>query len=421
MASDANIVGPFDRKRLDALAATFRQEDALAALTVATASAGDLARQPKLAIKPFTVDSAQAAVSPDCSYRLLVGALESAKRSITAYVYNIGAQFLLDVLKAKHASGVKIRVMVDANDPHDKKSREFENLKKLGIAVGLAPSTGDRRVFTVCHQKYVVVDGTTTVVESANWAESSIPVAKKVGQYKAGNREWLIRVDSKDVAAWFEDLFDKDWAIPAKVGLALVAPSPQLTTELQSAALFTAPSQLFDIKSATKQVGLLPLISPVNYLDEVQKAIAKAKRRVYIQQQYILAGDGVSDLLEVVHEKAKTCDVRIIVSPKFVKGWESSVSTLRAAGLLRTLRAQNLTHVIHCHNKGVIIDDDRTVVSSTNWSENSILRARETGFLVSSKELTGYYASVFEQDWQDGIAPARVKALHVSLSPGEMV
>jgi phosphatidylserine/phosphatidylglycerophosphate/cardiolipin synthase-like enzyme len=168
-------------------------------------------------------------------------------------------------------------------------------------------------------------------------------------------------------------------------------------------------------------VTLLPVISPVNYLAEVMAVLKMAKQRIWIQQQYVTAGEGVTDLLEIVHERAKTCDVRIVTSPKFARSWEQTVETLRAAGLLGKLRAQNLQHVIHCHNKGVIVDDKHAVVSSTNWSENSILRAREAGFLVGSKELTGYYASVFEIDWKEGIAPERVKALTVSVSPSEMI
>ena len=420
MSSQRKPVGLFDHKRLAALAVRFREEEASAALTVSAASRGDLSRQPKLAIRSFAVSAAQAAVSPDCSYRLLVAALESAKRSITAYVYNIGAPFLLDILKAKHAAKVKVRVMVDANDPNDKKSREYENLEKMGIEIKLAPSSGNRRVFTVCHQKYVVIDGKVTVVESANWSESAFPRAKKVGEYKPGNREWLLRVDDKGAAAWFESLFEADWDIPETAGLGSVAPSQVLTAELQSAALFVAPKTVFDIKASTQNVRLLPIISPVNYLDEVGKAIKKASGRVYVQQQYIKAGDGVNELLEILHERAKTCDVRIIVSPRFVQAWEATIDTLRAAGLLRKLRAQNLKHVIHGHNKGVIVDDDQTVVSSTNWSENSIMRAREVGFLIASRELTSYYASVFEQDWQDGIAQQRLKAQSVALPPSEM-
>ena len=422
MATKSQPALPFNSKKLERLAAQYREDEAVAALTAAASGPGDLSRQPKLTFKEYSVTKVQAAVSPDCSYRLLMGALNSAKVSITAYVYNIGAPYILELLKQKLAAGVKVRVMVDPNDPSDQKSLEWDHLKSLkGIDLKLSPSTGTRRVFTVCHQKYVVVDGKTVVVESANWAVSSIPVVTKPGEYKPGNREWLIRVNDSKLAAWFEQLFQLDWDIPDKVGLSVGVASQTLSAQLLPLALFVAPAELFDIKSATKPVTLLPLVSPVNYLDEVSKALNKAKNRIYIQQQYIIAGKGVNDLLRIVHKKSTSCQIEIVVSPKFAKAWQSSVDTLRAAGLGQFLRAQNLQHVIHCHNKGLIIDNDVAVVSSTNWSENSILRARETGFLITSQELNAYYASVFDEDWQDGVAPQRVGARMVAVSPSEMV
>lgn len=181
------------------------------------------------------------------------------------------------------------------------------------------------------------------------------------------------------------------------------------------------PNCLTSSQPATKLVGLLLLISPVNYLAEMSKALKAAKRRICIQQQYITAGNGVNELLEIVHSKTSQCDVRIIVSPKFPTAWDKTQKTLRAAGLLGALRAQNLVHVIHGHNKGVIIDHDQVVASSTNWSENSITRAREAGLLVRSKELTSYFAGVFELDWADGINPSRLKARTVEVSAAEMV
>jgi phosphatidylserine/phosphatidylglycerophosphate/cardiolipin synthase-like enzyme len=413
---------PFDQHALDRLATQFRAEEAADAVSTIQSAAGDLSREPHLSFKTFTVGSVLAAVSPDCSYRLLVGALSEAKHSITAYVYNIGAPYLLELLKRKLALGVTVRVMVDPNDPNDQKSKEWEHLQALpGIDLRLAPSSGSRRVFTVCHQKYVVVDGKTVVVESANWAVSSIPVVKHSGEYQPGNREWLIRVDDKDVAAWFTHLFQLDWDIPEQPDVALAEPALSVGTHLEAVATFSPPGKLFDIASAASPVTLLPVVSPGNYLAEVGKALRRAKKRISIQQQYILAGKGVNDLLKIVHEKATSCEIRIIVSPKFAKGWQSSVDTLNAAGLGKFLRAQNLQHVIHCHNKGVIIDDDHVVVSSTNWSENSILRARETGFLVGSKEIAGYFRSVFDLDWKEGLLPAKVATQMIPVAASEMV
>jgi phosphatidylserine/phosphatidylglycerophosphate/cardiolipin synthase-like enzyme len=47
----------------------------------------------------------------------------------------------------------------------------------------------------------------------------------------------------------------------------------------------------------------------------------------------------------------------------------------------------------------VIVDRRSVVVSSTNWSDNSIERAREAGVVVESPEVAGYFASVFDFDW----------------------
>jgi phosphatidylserine/phosphatidylglycerophosphate/cardiolipin synthase-like enzyme len=421
MASEASPLGEFNAKRLNEVAREVRLLEAESALTVAATRKGNLALQPKLSFKNFAVTKAQVAVSPDCSYRLLTQAIEGAKKSITAYVYNIGAPYILELLKKKLKEGVTLRVMVDPNDPNDSKSQEFEHLKKLGkFDLQLSPSSAARPVFTVCHQKFVVVDHVTTVVESANWATSSIPPATKVGQYVPGNREWLIRVDDKDLAAWFEDLFDKDWNIPPTAGLAAAAASPVVPAILEDASSFVPLEQLFDIVAATKAVNVLPVISPVNYLTKIGELLRSAKSRIWLQQQYITAGDGVNDLLQIVHDKAKTCDVRIIVSPKYASSWYASVNTLKAAGLYGKLRAQNLQHVIHCHNKGVLVDDEHVVVSSTNWSENSITRAREAGLLVRSRELTDYYAGVFDLDWKDGTAPTRVSARTVAVAATEM-
>jgi len=423
MASSVkNPAGTFDRKRLEAVAAEVRMLEAESALTASASRKGNLTLQPKLSFKSFPVSQVSVAVSPDCSYRLLMEAIDSAEKSITAYVYNISAPYILALLKKKLQQGVKLRVMVDPNDPNDNKSEEFANLKKLGnFELQLSPSSAARPIFTVCHQKFVVVDHKTTVVESANWATTSIPAAKQAGQYVPGNREWLIRVDDKDLAAWFEDLFQKDWDIPPPAVLAAVAPTPAAATVLESAALYVPPSRLFDIGLATKAVSVYPVVSPVNYFEKIGDLLKTAKQRIWLQQQYITAGNGVNELLEIVHDKAKTCDVKIILSPKYPSSWNSSVKTLKAAGLYGKLRAQNLKHVVHCHNKGVLVDDRHVVVSSTNWSENSVTRAREAGLLVTSRELTDYYASVFQLDWDEGVAPARLAATTIAVAATELV
>ena len=75
------------------------------------------------------------------------------------------------------------------------------------------------------------------------------------------------------------------------------------------------------------------------------------------------------------------------------------MDTLEAFNLKDRLRAMNLTYYTHLHNKGLIFDRQKVLVSSTNWSENSISRAREAGVLVESAEIAEYFAGVFDYDW----------------------
>ena len=156
-------------------------------------------RMPKIDIpaKPFRVTKLTSAVSPDCSYRLLSEVLNSAQRTLLIYVYEISADYLIDLVSKAHRRGVQIKMMYDHSGTH---AADREVLEALPIHLKVAPSFGGRGVFTVCHQKFVVADGKTVVVESANWAKTSIPLIEEGDPYKKGNREWLVQIDDRDVA-----------------------------------------------------------------------------------------------------------------------------------------------------------------------------------------------------------------------------
>ena len=414
----------FDKKELDLVAQRIRARDEASALTVSSAKSADLSRQPKIDIQRFQVADFEAAVSPDCSYRLIAKALKSAKKEILVYLYNIGADHLRLLLSDAVARRVAVRVMIDRNDPNDGKSEEWEKLQALGVTLREAPSKGTRRVFTVCHQKFVVVDSQTVVVASANWAATSIPLIVKKGQYKIGNREWFLRINHAPTAHWFAELFQKDWDIPARsnVGLRRATETETLIpSDTVLSALFVQPPLLFDTFASKISATVVPIISPVNYLKEISALLASATKSIDIQQQYIKAGNGVNELLKIVHARANAnVRVRIVASPKF-DSWQDTKDTLRAAGLLSKLKALNLKFFVHCHNKGVLVDDRYAVISSTNWSENSILKAREAGVLVDSVEIANYFGGVFQQDWVTGLTPTQASLAIVELPASERV
>lgn len=364
-------------------------------------------RQPSITICPSeTVTKVQAGVSPDCSYRLVKAALEAARESILLYIYNASADHLLDLLREAGGRSVKIQVMYDVTDT---RGNERQKLADLGVELKEAPSSGGRKVFTVCHQKFAVIDGAILLLGSANWAGTSIPKITLPGRFKKGNREWLVRIDDLALASWFRELFQADWDIPKMEtphGLVL-EPDLRPDSAYVPNLLADLPECVFDILAVDlpTPVKVTPLISPLNYYEQVLNLILNARRSVDIEQQYILAGGPKTEgLLQALELRRSEIEIRIIVSPAFRKegdkdNWELSKDSLDAFHLKDCLRAMNLNYYTHLHNKGLIIDREKVVVSSTNWSENSIARAREAGVLIDSPVVAGFFAGVFDYDW----------------------
>ncbi|MGM0510264.1 MAG: phospholipase D-like domain-containing protein, partial [Thermoplasmatota archaeon] len=58
------------------------------------------------------------------------------------------------------------------------------------------------------------------------------------------------------------------------------------------------------------------------------------------------------------------------------------------------------------HNKGMIVDGEKALVSSINWNANSILQNREVGVIIENKKAARYFEKVFDSDWrEDTITP----------------
>jgi phosphatidylserine/phosphatidylglycerophosphate/cardiolipin synthase-like enzyme len=53
------------------------------------------------------------------------------------------------------------------------------------------------------------------------------------------------------------------------------------------------------------------------------------------------------------------------------------------------------------HNKGVVVDGRRALVSSVNWSLNSPLNNREVSLLIDNQQIAGYFTDVLTSVTRD--------------------
>ena len=86
----------------------------------------------------------------------------------------------------------------------------------------------------------------------------------------------------------------------------------------------------------------------------------------------------------------------------------------------------------YVHNKG-IVSDDMALVTSINWTVNSVNNNREVGVIIHSKEVADFYAEAFNNDFNrnytyDGFQidtsgiptkyePGKETAIQISVSP----
>jgi hypothetical protein len=129
--------------------------------------------QPDLTITASDdVRTVAAAVSPESSYRLVKETIDAAREDLRLYIYHVDADHMIELLRDAEARGVRVRVMCEATQNN---KEEQQRLRGLGAEVKTAPSTRDRPAFSLCHQKFAVIDGKTLLLGSANWGKVVCP------------------------------------------------------------------------------------------------------------------------------------------------------------------------------------------------------------------------------------------------------
>lgn len=96
-------------------------------------------------------------------------------------------------------------------------------------------------------------------------------------------------------------------------------------------------------------------------------------------------------------------DVRIIVSPKYLVGddrekFEKAMEDFQF-DFDDNYRFLSSRHFVHCHNKLILVDDEKVLLGSQNWSTTGLTTNREAGLLVEHAGIAGYFARIFDADW----------------------
>jgi phosphatidylserine/phosphatidylglycerophosphate/cardiolipin synthase-like enzyme len=366
---------------------------------------------------------------PDSGWVVLRDFIEAARESLTGAIYDFdGDHIATAIIDTSLAHDLPVRLAIDNSIEADEEL-PIQRRLKLELQDDYDAETvfcrSGARFPSAYHEKVLVRDETSFWLSSGNWTRSSQPQIDPVhnpqeapGMYNKGNREWHVVVENDQLAKLFARYIEHDREM-AKHDASRVfreafsfpdvfVPLAALLDEAQAATLVppapVAPATL----PAAGSFTVRPLLSPDNYAQRVRALIESATARLYLQYSYITwtSADRDRDFREVLEYLAERSwrdpadfDLRIIVNSR------------DAAQKVRVLAENGFNDAVfrrqsRIHNKGIIADSARVLVSSQNWSGDGFLRNRDAGLIIENVDIARYYEAIFLDDWDNRTQPA---------------
>ncbi len=310
--------------------------------------------------------------------------LRNAKKFIHLQYYifeddKIGNE-IKNILIEKAKAGVKVRVIYDHVGCIKVKNRFFNEMKDAGVMVYPFFKVAFRHFATRInwrnHRKLVVIDGAIGYIGGMNIAD------RYIDGLKWGNwRDTHMRIQGPAVSA-LNISFAIDWSF-------LGQPISENGNELPAPLNIDEPMSMQMVTSGpTSQWSNIAMV----YL----KAIANAKKSIYIQTPYFLPTEA---LLKALQSAALArIDVRIMIprnsdSIMLKYASYSFIGECIKAGIKIYFYEPGMLH-----SKTLVIDDEFSSVGSTNFDFRSFEHNFESNIFVYSNKFNAQMKEIFMND-----------------------
>ncbi len=383
------------------------------------------------------------AESPTSDLSLTLTAIRSAKHSLLVNAYELTSDEVVEALKERIASGVKVMVLHEGQPVGGLKDKAREIIKDLSTAMtanGTHPQDNyflmrkldddKKRRFHFDHAKYMVVDDESLLVGSENYSGTGHPVPGK-----KGNRGWEIFIHENTIARKFRTMFQNDIDTSHSDVEKLVDASHKIlalpwdTSTWGFAQSLAEPRTALRVEDfATTDADSTEMVtSPDTSMDGLIRFISSARRTLDLEMMTFSPKWGAtgkrSPLLAAVIEAARRgVAVRALLNDETVffhgnhddESERSAPKNPQTVKILRSLANEeglsvqakiadiSAMGITYIHNKGAIVDGETVLISSINWNQNSTENNREAAILLHSREAGRHYQQLFDTDWQVG-------------------
>jgi phosphatidylserine/phosphatidylglycerophosphate/cardiolipin synthase-like enzyme len=359
--------------------------------------------------------------SPDSSYFILREEIKNASESIFLNLYKfINHGLAWEILNASKR-GVKVYLLLESGPVGgmDKEEVALVNLlSKAGCESRFminSPSELRFCPYPFNHAKYAILDNQSLIIHSANWDLNGIPLNPTFG-----NRKWGAVIENETIARYFSNLFFTDYNPLLLYSVALnetqffnqTIELSDILDNINNVSLSGDYDPKFLAKEINGSFSLIPALSPDNSLEVLTQLIGSAEDSILIEQLYFYErlGSERNPLLEELlktEERGVKIKVLLNFNPDYSR-WgmdtndqnQATVDFLLEHGIEARLLYTNSTSFTNLHNKAIIVDSEKVLLSSINLNANGLLKNREVGVIIQNREVANYFEGIFNYDWE---------------------
>jgi len=359
-------------------------------------------------------------VSPDCSNEVFMDTINHASGTVYVNMYEFSSPSLGASLVAAKSRGVDVRVLIEGGPVGGISPSEQSliwTVNRSGIpVVSMVSSKAEHAPYRYDHAKYVIIDNNSLLLTSENFKNSGLPPPGM-----SGNRGWGVHIRDPGLAGYFTEVFTADTGSMSVVPY-LGTPGDAEPAPYEKHAAEFHPAQF---EGAT----VTPVIAPdTSY--QIVDLLNSARTSIEIEQAYIKNDTPYTlnpYLSSAINASRRGVQVRVLLDSYWfnVEGPNDNdemVALINRIGSSEHIPLEakcidlSVSPVEKIHNKGVIVDDERVLVSSINWNYNSPNFNREAGVIIDHPGVARYFREVFDDDWNPLSNMAKPKTDYVKIA-----
>ncbi|MFH0792444.1 MAG: phospholipase D-like domain-containing protein, partial [bacterium] len=298
------------------------------------------------------------------------------------------SNMLCDELVAAHKRGVHVMAVIDISDWNPENSEFNKDYAERLASGGCEVYLDDPNITS--HQKVMLVDDWVTLIGSVNWSHYAFNK----------NNEAAVVIWSAQVNAGLTEYFNDMMAASKRY----LSPKYDPTKDVSGVTGEAAKEKTLT-PVANAEVELL---ANRDYFPGVKNALLHAKKRVWVVQaqaiyytsvpghatrQQRMPGEAISqtnllfDDLVIAHNRGVEVNVLLDLSDRFP---EDNLDFERRLAQKGITVYQDFP-ATQTHTKMLVIDDDKVVVGSTNWTYFALEEGNEASVLIQSPVIAQHY------------------------------